>query len=265
MENRLSETRFAPTYPYLRLRTFHYAACCQCPDDIDIVVCHWMKIVFMDGGCLSDGLDGARAGIGLQWGCAGRRTNLNLNANGDQKCSPLDGRTCLKLDMRKRLGPANPSLLSSDFSPSLIQDLYATASSSCYIVITTKEAAGSTYVLLWKTPPHALATFVDVSLLAVVVTLIKVCHHRPIVFTDGACLNNGHDDARSGIGVALGTSESDQVSFPVSDLEGTLGSKRANQKAELLAALEGLKRLSLLYEARAEHRKERSKSEDRPQ
>ncbi|KAI6007901.1 ribonuclease H-like protein [Pisolithus marmoratus] len=79
----------------------------------------------------------------------------------------------------------------------------------------------------------------------------KVCHHYLIVFTDGACFNNGRYGAVSGIGIAFGTREENsededqgthQFAIPVDDRLDPEG-KRTSQRAELLAALHGLKRV----------------------
>lgn len=72
---------------------------------------------------------------------------------------------------------------------------------------------------------------------------VDVCHSTPLIFTDGACLANGHRNAQAGIGVAVGMCEKDQMAAPVDDRMDGVG-KRTNQRAELLAALEGLKMMS---------------------
>lgn len=71
----------------------------------------------------------------------------------------------------------------------------------------------------------------------------KPCHHYKLCFTDGACLNNGRFGSRAGIGGALGGGEEDQWAIPVDDDIDPDG-KRSSQRAELLAAIEGLRRLS---------------------
>lgn len=68
------------------------------------------------------------------------------------------------------------------------------------------------------------------------------CHHYSLVFTDGACSNSQHG-AVSGIGVATGATPDMQYSIPVTDDIDPLQS-RTNQRAELLAALEGVRRSS---------------------
>lgn len=75
------------------------------------------------------------------------------------------------------------------------------------------------------------------------------CHHSHIVFTDGACMNNGTYGSVSGIGIAFGrpeglpeTGQSYQFSIPVDDGLDP-GERRTNQRAELLAALHGLKKI----------------------
>ena len=77
----------------------------------------------------------------------------------------------------------------------------------------------------------------------------ETCHHTRIVYTDGACSNNGKSNAVAGIGIAFGTGTGDpddedthQFSDPVDDTLDPLA-KRTNQRAELLAALEGLKKV----------------------
>lgn len=69
---------------------------------------------------------------------------------------------------------------------------------------------------------------------------VDVCHSTRLIFTDGACLANGHRSAQAGIGVAVGMCETDQMAAPIDDRMDGVG-KRTNQRAELLAALEGLK------------------------
>ncbi|KAF8120343.1 ribonuclease H-like domain-containing protein [Boletus edulis] len=77
----------------------------------------------------------------------------------------------------------------------------------------------------------------------------EICHHSPIIYTDGACSNNGSSDAVAGIGIAFGTREGDpddegtcQFSIPVDDVLDP-GGKRTSQRAELITALEGLKKI----------------------
>ena len=70
-------------------------------------------------------------------------------------------------------------------------------------------------------------------------------HHSRIVFTDGACVNNGAHDSVSGIGIAFGLGETGKdhsFSIPVDDRLDP-GKRRTNQRAELLAALQGLKKI----------------------
>jgi ribonuclease HI len=64
----------------------------------------------------------------------------------------------------------------------------------------------------------------------------------PVVFTDGACSNNGYHGATSGIGGAFGDLPEYQWSIHV-DNEVDDSSVRTNQRAELLAAIEGVRRL----------------------
>ena len=74
----------------------------------------------------------------------------------------------------------------------------------------------------------------------------KICHHWPIVFTDGACIANGRTSvARSGMGIALGVDQIQQFSLPIDDTVDP-GAARTNQRAELLAAIHCLRILSEL-------------------
>ncbi|KAF5379720.1 hypothetical protein D9615_005694 [Tricholomella constricta] len=70
----------------------------------------------------------------------------------------------------------------------------------------------------------------------------KTCHTFQLVFTDGACSNNGHVDAKSGLGFTIGRNEEYKWSLPVDKvMDGD--HPRTSQRAELLAAIEGLKKL----------------------
>lgn len=68
----------------------------------------------------------------------------------------------------------------------------------------------------------------------------KPCHHFRLVFTDGACRNNGQVGATAGIGVACGLREESQQSIPVTKMMDQ-GHRRTSQRTELLAALAGLR------------------------
>jgi ribonuclease HI len=76
----------------------------------------------------------------------------------------------------------------------------------------------------------------------------SICHHFELVFTDGSCLNNGKANSTSGIGIAIGSVGIgvDQWSIPVDDAIDS-NAKRTSQRAELLAAIEGLRRISTEY------------------
>ena len=78
--------------------------------------------------------------------------------------------------------------------------------------------------------------------------LSKPCHHFPIVFTDGACLENGRPDARAGAGVVVGSSDDDQLSAPITDEDDPFP-LRSNQRAELYAARLGLEYMAQLHAA----------------
>ena len=68
------------------------------------------------------------------------------------------------------------------------------------------------------------------------------CHHLQLVFIDGACSNNGQDDAKAGLGMTIGDDEEHCWSIAVQEALDPDG-PRTNQRAELLAAIEGLKKL----------------------
>jgi ribonuclease HI len=46
----------------------------------------------------------------------------------------------------------------------------------------------------------------------------KACHHFRIIYTDGACTNNGQVAAKAEIGTAYGNDDSSQLSKPVTDM-----------------------------------------------
>ena len=76
-----------------------------------------------------------------------------------------------------------------------------------------------------------------------------MCHRYSLVFTDGSCLGNGKAEAAAGIGLAMGEVGVgvDQYSIPI---DNTIDPhpKRTSQRAELLAAIEGLHRISTAEE-----------------
>ncbi|EJD54059.1 ribonuclease H-like protein [Auricularia subglabra TFB-10046 SS5] len=69
----------------------------------------------------------------------------------------------------------------------------------------------------------------------------RICHHFPVVYTDGACRNNGRRGAVqvAGLGIALGSDEGDQWAVHVDDSVDP-GAQRTSQRAELLAAIKGV-------------------------
>lgn len=69
------------------------------------------------------------------------------------------------------------------------------------------------------------------------------CHHFPIVFVDGACSQNGTSSAAAGIGGAMGHYADDQWSLAIDDAVD-FGGRRTSQRAELLAAIEGVRRIA---------------------
>lgn len=71
----------------------------------------------------------------------------------------------------------------------------------------------------------------------------RPCHHFRLIFVDGACSHNGQSGATAGVGIACGADKDSQLSFPiVTDWDP--GQKRTSQRAELLAALAGLRYLT---------------------
>ena len=72
----------------------------------------------------------------------------------------------------------------------------------------------------------------------------SICHHFRLIFTDGACRLNGQDGAAAGVGIACGEGKAYQLSLPITD-QMDPEHKRTSQRAELLAALSGLRYLGL--------------------
>lgn len=72
-----------------------------------------------------------------------------------------------------------------------------------------------------------------------------VCHHFQLVFTDGACSNNGQDSAKAGLGIVIGDDDDYSWSIIVDDTIDD-SAPRTSQRAELLAAVNGLKKLKEL-------------------
>ncbi|TFK95444.1 hypothetical protein BDV98DRAFT_482272, partial [Pterulicium gracile] len=82
----------------------------------------------------------------------------------------------------------------------------------------------------------------------------RVCHHRKVSFTDGACSRNGAQDTTAGIGVAMGTAEDQHMAIPIDDtVEINRDARRTSQRAELLAAMEGVRKLLRRKEDHEEH------------
>ncbi|KAK0448775.1 ribonuclease H-like domain-containing protein [Armillaria borealis] len=72
------------------------------------------------------------------------------------------------------------------------------------------------------------------------------CHDFKLIFIDGACSNNGRADATAGIGIVMGGSETDQWSILIDDTLDP-GAEKTSQRAELLAALQGLEKLRMQH------------------
>jgi len=69
----------------------------------------------------------------------------------------------------------------------------------------------------------------------------KVCHNTRFMFTAGACINDGHPNARAGCGVMWGERELkwDKWSFPIWEVIDP-GRSRSENRANVLAAYWGL-------------------------
>ncbi|KAK0225552.1 ribonuclease H-like domain-containing protein [Armillaria fumosa] len=68
------------------------------------------------------------------------------------------------------------------------------------------------------------------------------CHNFKLIFTDRACSNNDRPNATSGIGISIGTVSEYRWSIPIDDSIDR-GKSRTSQRAELLAAIYGLKNI----------------------
>lgn len=72
-----------------------------------------------------------------------------------------------------------------------------------------------------------------------------VCHHFPVFYADGACLDNGRVgpgiEPRSGVGVSVGTRSGHQFAVSTQDINIPLANDiRTSQRAELLASIYSL-------------------------
>ena len=65
------------------------------------------------------------------------------------------------------------------------------------------------------------------------------CHNYCVVYTDGSCLGNGYSGSASGIGLTFSPYSYSEYSIPVTD--NVDGGPRTNQRAELLAAIQGVR------------------------
>ena len=86
----------------------------------------------------------------------------------------------------------------------------------------------------------------------------RVCHHFRLIFVDGACSQNGRNGATAGVGVACGTDKELQLSIPI-DTDWDPNQKRTSQRAELLAALAGLRYLAALEKCQEDEGSGKSK------
>lgn len=72
----------------------------------------------------------------------------------------------------------------------------------------------------------------------------KPCHYYKVAFVDGACWGNGQDEATAGIGIAIGVNPMTmQWAIPIDD-EVDPCATRTSQRAELLAAIYGIRKLA---------------------
>ncbi|KAK7533748.1 ribonuclease H-like domain-containing protein [Phyllosticta citribraziliensis] len=68
-------------------------------------------------------------------------------------------------------------------------------------------------------------------------------HNLAVVITDGACLRNGQSASRAGIGIVAGSDPSQQFSIPWHRIDCIpAGLERTSQRAEIFAAMEGLRK-----------------------
>ena len=73
---------------------------------------------------------------------------------------------------------------------------------------------------------------------------LKPCHYYKVAFVDGACLGNGRDGAMAGIGIAIGENPMTMHwAIPVDD-DIDPSFVRTSQRAELLAAIHGIRKLA---------------------
>ena len=84
---------------------------------------------------------------------------------------------------------------------------------------------------------------------------VTVCHHVQLVFTDGACSNNGESYAVAGLGIVVGDGEL-SWSITVDDTMDSANAPRTSQRAELLAAINGLKKLKEVHHCYLDMEKE---------
>ena len=87
----------------------------------------------------------------------------------------------------------------------------------------------------------------------------RPCHHFRLVFTDGACRNNGQFGATAEIGYAIGQKDEHQHSYPVT-AELDPGQRRTSQRAGLLAALAGLRYMAEMDALNSSPKKSRGTS-----
>ena len=84
----------------------------------------------------------------------------------------------------------------------------------------------------------------------------KLCHYYKVAFVDGACLGNGRDGAVAGIGIAIGAnSMTMHWAIPIGD-DIDPSSVRTSQRAELLAAIYGIRKLAEYEDLLRDHPEE---------
>ena len=67
----------------------------------------------------------------------------------------------------------------------------------------------------------------------------QYCHARQVIYIDGACADNGNSGAQGGIGFAIGREDSQQRGMKVT--RRLDDQRHTNERADILAAIEGLK------------------------
>ncbi|KZW04442.1 ribonuclease H-like protein [Exidia glandulosa HHB12029] len=89
------------------------------------------------------------------------------------------------------------------------------------------------------------------------------CHHFRVIYTDGACTNNGAagKEQAAGMGIVMGLAKDDYWALPINHRVDP-GAPRTSQRAELLAAIKGLELWSDRWEHHRDHELEHNPDDD---